>query len=75
MTPLSAPEVTFTLDLKDATKDEVKLNGIKQEGSSEDICGDYDFPVSIYYIEMGIFYFIYCLDIYSCGLFQKQRML
>ena len=45
VTPLSAPEVILTIDLKEAPTN-VRVNSIKQEGAADNICGSNTFPVS-----------------------------
>ena len=44
MTPLSAPELIVTFDIKDSPKD-VRVNSVKQEGATENICGGNTYPV------------------------------
>ena len=60
MTPLSAPELIVTFDLKDSPKD-VRLNSVRQEGATENICGGNTFPVRhmchIYFMQSVHFLF------------------
>ena len=59
MTPLSAPELIVTFDLKDYSKD-VRLNSVRQEGATENICGGNTFPVKptcVIYAKCSFYFF------------------
>ena len=61
MTPLSAPELIVTFDIKDSPKD-VRVASVKQEGAAENICGGNTFPVRHMCNICKVFIFLFFQD-------------